>query len=160
MNELQLQHEAHKARMARFGVRPATIPIFRQAEISTIEAVPFHPLSMQHYWENMWFGDLIFGGPRTEYFSIKQVQDAVAKHFGISIQQMRSDCRTYHITRARQIGYYLARECTKFSIEQIALQFNRDHSSLCHGVKKIKAMVDRGDPIKVDIAKINRTLGR
>lgn len=160
MGELQTQHEAHKARLARFGVRPPTVPIFCQAEISTIEAITFYPAPIQTYWEQMWFGDLIFGGPRTDYYSIKQVQDAVAKHFRVSIQQIRSDCRTYHIALARQIGYYLARECTKLSVEQIAMHFNRDHSSACHGVKKIKAMVDRADPIVADIAKINRALGR
>lgn len=161
-SQLAAQHAAHKARQARLRqtTTTRTAPIFRQAEISTIEAVPFNPLPIDTYWRDMWFGDLVFGGPRTEYVSIQQVLTAVAKHFGLTVQQIRSDSRTYAITLPRQIGYYLARQFTKISVEEIARQFNRDHSSACHGIKKIQRMVDAKHPILEDIAKISRALGR
>ena len=64
----------------------------------------------------------------------------------MTVDQLKSKRRTQDLARARQIAMYLARELTDASLNQIGMAFgNRDHSTVSHAHKKIKADM-AGDP--------------
>lgn len=75
--------------------------------------------------------------------SVEQIQAAVAKHFQIRIQDLKSKERTQNIAMARQIAMYLIRKYTSLTFAEIASFFGgRDHSTVIHAVNKISESVE------------------
>ncbi|MGI9627030.1 MAG: chromosomal replication initiator protein DnaA [Longimicrobiales bacterium] len=63
---------------------------------------------------------------------------AVAEGFGFHPDDLTSPGRTQPLATARQIAMYLCREFTDDSLVQIGRHFNRDHSTVVHGIDRIK----------------------
>lgn len=70
--------------------------------------------------------------------SIKQIQEAVCDVFGVSMAEMKSPRRHQGIARPRHLAMYLARKLTFRSLSEIGMAFNRDHTSIMHGVEMIE----------------------
>lgn len=76
--------------------------------------------------------------PRTPKVKIWQVQQAVAKHFGLKVSDLTSERMGRRESRPRQIAYYLSRELTSRSYPVIGRAFgNRDHSTVIRGIKQV-----------------------
>ncbi len=70
------------------------------------------------------------------------VQAAVAYHFGITRSDITGRRRTYQVALARQVAMFLAKDLTKLSYPQIGRKFGwRDHTTVIHGVNKVKAAI-------------------
>ena len=81
-----------------------------------------------------------------------EIQEAVAKKFGITLEAMLSPTRAAPVARARQIAMYLTRELTDFSLPAIAATFNRrDHTTVMHAIRKV-------DRRAIEDASLSRTL--
>ena len=72
---------------------------------------------------------------------VRDIQQAVCQHFGITRQELlSSDDKTRRVSVQRQISYYLAREMAPLSYRQIGrLTGGKDHSTVIHGVRAIRA---------------------
>lgn len=70
---------------------------------------------------------------------------AVARHFGLRPEDVLSGRRDARAVTARQVGMYLCREFAGHPLTEIAAFFRRDHTTVGHGVQRIR---DRrvGDP--------------
>lgn len=60
----------------------------------------------------------------------------VARAHGVTRADLTGLSRKGHITRARQEAYYLIRTLTSHSYPRIGSFFNRDHTTVLHGVRK------------------------
>ena len=60
----------------------------------------------------------------------------VADKHGLTVEDMRSECRKQRFGRARQEFYYRARTELARSYPQIGRFLNKDHSTVIHGLKK------------------------
>lgn len=81
------------------------------------------------------------GKPAPAHGEIRNIQIAVAEHFGISRIDMISSRRTWNVVQPRQVAMYLAKELTVMSLPQIGRQFGqRDHTTVLHAVRKIEAL--------------------
>lgn len=87
--------------------------------------------------------------------TIALIQDTVARHFHIRVEDLLSQRRSRDITVPRQIAMYLSREMTEDSLPKIGSQFGgRDHSTVIHGHKEIAKSL-RSDPqISLMVTKI------
>ena len=65
------------------------------------------------------------------------IQEIVANQYNISKTDMSSKNRSKQIAYPRQIAMYLCRQLTDLSLIKIANSFERDHSTIMHGVDKI-----------------------
>ena len=75
--------------------------------------------------------------------SVEQIQAAVAKHFHIRVQDLKSKERTHNIAEARHIAMYLIRKYTPLTFQEVAKYFGgRDHSTVIHAVKRIADSVE------------------
>lgn len=64
---------------------------------------------------------------------------SVAKHFGISIDDLKSKSRKKEVVTARQVAMYLAKEHTQYSLKAIGYHFGgRDHATVIHAIKSIQ----------------------
>ena len=69
--------------------------------------------------------------------SVESIQNIVAAHFNLNIQEMLSPRRSRSLARPRQIAMYLAKQHTTNSLPDIGRKFsNRDHTTVIHAVKK------------------------
>jgi chromosomal replication initiator protein len=78
--------------------------------------------------------------------SVEKIQEVVAAHYHVQIEDMRSKRRTDAIAFPRQIGMYLARTLTDMSTTQIGEVFGgKDHTTVMHATNKVKARLE-SDP--------------
>ncbi|HHT62672.1 MAG: chromosomal replication initiator protein DnaA [Bacillota bacterium] len=70
--------------------------------------------------------------------SIELIQQAIADHFHIKMEDFKAKKRTRAIAYPRQIAMYLARELTDCSLPKIGEEFGgRDHTTVLHAYEKI-----------------------
>ena len=70
--------------------------------------------------------------------SPKQVIDKVAKYYDLSSKDLLGTSRVKNIKSARQVAMYLLNEELGLSTVRVGNEFNKDHSTIMHGVKKVK----------------------
>jgi len=84
---------------------------------------------------------------------------AVAKHFDVSRHALLQDSRLRHICRARQVAMYLGKEILDRSLPDLGhLLGGKDHTTILHGIRKIKELIAAGDPIASDVDAIRARL--
>ncbi len=87
--------------------------------------------------------------------SVESIQNLVAAHFNLNIQEMLSPRRSRSLARPRQIAMYLAKQHTTNSLPDIGRKFsNRDHTTVIHAVKKIDELIKKDNEIKQNIIEI------
>lgn len=69
------------------------------------------------------------------------IMSVVAENFGFHPDDMTSPGRAQPLATARQIAMYLCREYTDDSLVQIGRHFNRDHSTIVHGIDRVKQLI-------------------
>ena len=61
---------------------------------------------------------------------------AVARHFAVTVDDLRGKSRNHQIAWARQVAMYLLREETDASLFAIGRQLGgRDHTTIMHGIR-------------------------
>ncbi|MBL8746299.1 MAG: chromosomal replication initiator protein DnaA [Phycisphaerae bacterium] len=70
--------------------------------------------------------------------TIANIIDAVVSYYGVKLTDLQSKRRQKSIAHPRQVCMYLARQHTRFSLEEIGGYFGgRDHTTVMHAVKTI-----------------------
>jgi hypothetical protein len=153
MSLVESYHAAHKERLQRLS--PAQKPV-----VVAIERPPIKPQSIEDGWENMWFFDLLKGcrEPR-QTVPVKEIQEAVCRHYGLSILDLLSHRRTLDINRPRQIAMYLCRTLTVHSYAQLGRRFGgRDHTTVIHAAQKIEGLLGYDMKLTCDVNTIRKAL--
>ncbi len=78
----------------------------------------------------------IIGEP--EPLSVARIRDIICSHFSLETRQIQSRSRKKEIALPRQIAMYFSRKYTDCSLQVIGKEFNRDHATVLHSVKKIE----------------------
>jgi chromosomal replication initiator protein len=67
-----------------------------------------------------------------------------ARYFGLRREDLVSKSRSRPLTTARHVAMYILRELTQLSLVKIGELFDRDHTTVMHGIQKVeRLMVDR-----------------
>ena len=91
--------------------------------------------------------------------NIESIQNIVAAHFNLNIQEMLSPRRSRSLARPRQIAMYLAKQHTTNSLPEIGRKFsNRDHTTVIHAVKKITELINKDNEIKQNVIELNKKI--
>tara|TARA_B100000029_G_scaffold302727_1_gene295558 strand:- start:3497 stop:4888 length:1392 start_codon:yes stop_codon:yes gene_type:complete len=91
--------------------------------------------------------------------NVESIQNLVASHFNLNIQELLSPRRSRSLARPRQIAMYLAKQYTTNSLPDIGRKFsNRDHTTVIHAVKKIEELIKKDDEIRQSIVEIKKKL--
>ena len=89
--------------------------------------------------------------------NVESIQNIVATHFNLNIQEMLSSKRTRSLARPRQIAMYLVKQHTTNSLPEIGRKFSgRDHTTVIHAVKKIEELIKKDNEIKQNIDEIKK----
>ena len=137
-----------RARLERLGIKRITMPVNAPAVVP-----PPKPEPIQSRVESA--AQFYAAGWRTihalEYSPEKQlprgptcdeVIRTTAHFYGITNNDIRSQRRTANVTRPRLIAYYLCSELTLKSLPEIGRHMGgKDHTSVLHGVRKIRGLL-------------------
>jgi len=74
----------------------------------------------------------------------------IAARYSISAEHLRGERRHQKIADIRMIGYWCYRELTELSFPQIGRVFNRDHSTVLHGCKRVDKLIRDGQPVGIE----------
>ncbi len=86
---------------------------------------------------------------------IEQVQQIVANHYNITVDDMKSKRRMASIAFPRQVAMYICRTSLKESFPKIGIEFGgKDHTTVMHSVDKIKKQMNKEKDLKDEIEKI------
>lgn len=86
--------------------------------------------------------------------NIDLIMQSVADHYNLEISELRSKNRAKNIAYPRQIAMYISRQLLDISLVNIAAAFNKDHSTVVHGIKKVEADIKNDEKLKADIDSI------
>ena len=70
--------------------------------------------------------------------NITEIQELVARYYGITTHALMSDSRSKIHTTPRHVAIYIAKLYTKLSITAIGAVFKRNHSTILHSIKYIE----------------------
>jgi chromosomal replication initiator protein len=91
--------------------------------------------------------------------SIDNIQRTVAEYYKLRTSDMLSSKRSRSIARPRQIAMALAKELTKKSLPEIGSAFGgRDHTTVLHATRKVKALRATDETVEEDYRNLLRTL--
>lgn len=89
----------------------------------------------------------------------KQIVEKVAKNYGLTVSEMCGKSRVSHIKTARQVAMFLLSEELGLSTTKIALEVGvKDHTTVMHGIKKIKEDLKLDFGLREQIAAIKENL--
>ncbi|MGA7810306.1 helix-turn-helix domain-containing protein, partial [Bradyrhizobium sp.] len=93
------------------------------------------------------------------YPSIAEIQDAVAKHYRITRNDICSARRTKNVVMPRMVAAYLCKLLTPLSLPTIGRKFGgRDHTTILHAVRKLTRLVRDDAAVARDVAALIRSI--
>jgi len=96
---------------------------------------------------------------RARNISIAFIQQVVAEHFNLKVEDFKAKKRTRNLSYPRQIAMYIAREITDNSLPKIGEEFGgRDHTTVIHAYEKIKEALKKDPSLETTIKQINEKL--
>lgn len=91
--------------------------------------------------------------------SSKRIVDKVAKYYQLSPNELKSKSRVANIKNARQVAMYLLQEELSLSTTKIATEVGvKDHSTVIHGINKIKNDLKLNFVLRDQIAEIKEKI--
>jgi len=76
---------------------------------------------------------------------VELILSETAAYFSLTRADLIGKSRSRPLTNARHVAMYLVRECTGLSLLKIGELFERDHTTVMHGLKKVEALMgERG----------------
>ena len=69
----------------------------------------------------------------------------VCKFYNVDDAVIRSTQKNKGVAEARQVAMYLIRKLTNLSLPDIGKEFNRDHSTVLHAIRKVEIALKNGD---------------
>lgn len=114
------------------------------------------PLSVQLARDTL--ADLV---GRRSHITPSQVIETCAKFYNISVPEIVSASRSREMVQPRQVAMYLIRQETDASLPEIGgLLGGRDHTTVIHGVERIKERLETEDNLRRDVMSIREALAQ
>lgn len=90
--------------------------------------------------------------------TIEEIQRKVAERYNIRLGEMMSKRRERSVARPRQIAMFLAKNLTTKSLPDIGRAFNRDHTTVLHGIKAIEELRQKDPAFREETDDLRRML--
>jgi hypothetical protein len=150
MSILQELQSAHRQRLARLGALPPPRRV----------ALPPPPPVEEPEEPEPQVSCGVLDELRIRRPFIRTIIGTVAAHHGLSMIEICSDRRSPVVARPRQIAMYLAKVMTIESMPKIGRVFGRDHTTVLHGVRRIKALYDADPDFAAEVETIRSKVAR
>lgn len=86
---------------------------------------------------------------------IEQVQQVVASHYNISVEELKSKKRVTNVSVPRQIAMYICRTVLEETLPKIGAEFGgKNHTTVMHSVEKIRKEIATDSQLKTEVDKM------
>lgn len=155
MSVIEALHQARKARLKRIAARA----IAQSPEsASTPTALRGSGSEPDRDYEHAWALEILGVGDRWQHRPrVKDIQCAVARHFGVRCEDIVSTDRA-HVALPRHVAMYLARALTPKSFPEIGRCFARNHSTVLQAVRRIEGLLAHDAELAASIDRIRDML--
>ena len=93
--------------------------------------------------------------------TVENVQKMVARHYGLTLEDMKLMVRHHRVSHPRQVAMWLCRELTTNSLPRLGRFFGyRDHTTILHGCRAVDMRRAHDPELDVVIQKITEKLRR
>ena len=124
------------ASKVKSNIRELEGSLVRLVAISSLRGLPISKMLAQDAIRNIAEDDQPAG------ITIDQIQQAVAAHYRLRVDELTSKNNSRHIAVPRQVAMYLCKRLTKHSFPEIGREFGgKHHTTVIHSVEKIGALV-------------------
>ncbi len=87
---------------------------------------------------------------------VDKIIEFIAKAFGVTDNDIRSNKRHANVVLARQVTMYVINEVTNLTLQEIGSYFNQTHTTVLYGINQAKKKMDSGPQVKaVAVSAIN-----
>jgi len=87
--------------------------------------------------------------------TIQEIIDAITGYYDVKLTDLLSKRRHKSIALPRQIGMWLARKHTRFSLEEIGSYFGgRDHTTVMHAIRMIDSKRECDNTLDLDVTRL------
>lgn len=90
--------------------------------------------------------------------TVDKVIDAVASHYCVSAEDIKSKKRTSNIASARHVAIYLIRNMTTMSLPAIGRVFSRDHSTIMNSLDTVESKIKSNPETDQEIKELIRII--
>ena len=98
--------------------------------------------------------------PSAKGITVDMIALAVAKHFHVKVDELRSPSRRRTLVLARGVAIYLARKHTRASFVALGKSFGgRDHTTVMHAYHKIAGDVTADPAVAAAVSELESQLG-
>jgi chromosomal replication initiator protein len=126
------------ASKVKSNIRELEGSLVRLVAISSLRGVPISKMLAQDAIRN------IAEDNRPTGITLEQIQQAVAAHYRLRVDELTSKNNARQIAVPRQVAMYLCKRLTKHSYPEIGRGFGgKHHTTVIHSVEKIEALVLR-----------------
>ena len=96
---------------------------------------------------------------KSNVLSFEKIQEMVATHFNIKVDDLKSARRFKTIAEPRQVAMYLCKKFLHSSFPEIGQHFGgKDHSTVIHAVRKIEKEIEGNPTLQASISTLERQL--
>jgi chromosomal replication initiator protein len=126
------------ASKVKSNIRELEGSLVRLIAISSLRGLPISKMLAQDAIRNIAEDDQPVG------ITIEQIQRAVAAHYKLRVDDLKSKNNSRQIAVPRQVAMYLCKRLTKHSFPEIGRDFGgKHHTTVIHSVEKIEALVSK-----------------
>lgn len=101
----------------------------------------------------------LLGQHPSRVFPVPEIAKSVARHFQVTLADLRAKSRQPRLVLPRQCAIYLIRELTDLSLQKIGDYFGgRDHSTILHACDKLISLLPDQPDLRQHLAKIRTQL--
>lgn len=90
--------------------------------------------------------------------TVAHIAQATSRHYGVTVLDIYGEFRDATIVLPRHVVMYLAREMSGYSFPRIAQALERDHTTIMHAYRKIKARLKSDKKLRADIEAIKQRM--
>lgn len=90
--------------------------------------------------------------------TVDKIIEQVSRHYGISVDDMKSKKRNASIAKARHTSIYMIRKLTDMSLPAIAKIFNRDHTTIMASLDKVEAEIKSNPTVDIEIKELFKSV--
>ncbi|HEY0547233.1 MAG TPA: chromosomal replication initiator protein DnaA [Pyrinomonadaceae bacterium] len=124
------------ASKVKSNIRELEGSLVRLVAISSLRGLPISKMLAQDAIRNIAEDDQPAG------ITIEQIQQIVASHYRLRVDELKSKNNARQIAVPRQVAMYLCKRLTKHSFPEIGREFGgKHHTTVIHSVEKIEALV-------------------
>lgn len=92
-----------------------------------------------------------------QFMKADRIRELVCNHFGVSVENMKSNSRPNCIAWPRQVAMALEYRLTSMSSKEIALRYNKqDHGTVLHAARLVRDRAEAYPSIKAAVEKLEQ----